>query len=221
MTTEKESAMKRAYYQKNRGKTLARQKAYYEKNKEKVKAYREKNRERIDARKKEWYEKNREKQNAYNREWHRTNKEERNADQRAYYHMNKEERREYSRQYCKNNPEKIKAHYRETRETILEKQKARCAKQKFLAIKYYSEGKMDCACCGETRYRTLAFDHINGGGGKHRKELKNTFMPRWLIKNNFPAGFQILCMNCNFTKGKYGICDRRDPIPTPRVEDFE
>ena len=25
-------------------------------------------------------------------------------------------------------------------------------------------------------------------------------------KNNYPEGFQVLCSNCNFAKGKYGSC---------------
>lgn len=49
-------------------------------------------------------------------------------------------------------------------------------------------------------------DHINGNGSKHRKKLNNTDMYRWLIKNKYPEGFQVLCMNCNFAKGMYGIC---------------
>jgi hypothetical protein len=62
-----------------------------------------------------------------------------------------------------------------------------------------------CACCGETIYEFLTIDHINGDGNKHRREIK-TDIYRWLIKNNYPSGYQILCYNCNCSKGFYGIC---------------
>lgn len=63
-----------------------------------------------------------------------------------------------------------------------------------------------CACCGEARYEFLAIDHINGGGGKHRKEVGTSKMERWLIRNGFPAGFRVLCHNCNQSLGHYGFC---------------
>ena len=43
-------------------------------------------------------------------------------------------------------------------------------------------------------------------GRKHlseeEKTLKGDKLYRWLIRKNFPSGYQILCMNCNFAKGK-------------------
>jgi hypothetical protein len=62
-----------------------------------------------------------------------------------------------------------------------------------------------CACCGEKRFEFLAVDHINGGGGKHRKQIHRS-IESWLIKNNFPDGFRLLCHNCNMSLGRYGYC---------------
>ncbi len=64
-----------------------------------------------------------------------------------------------------------------------------------------------CACCGETEKRFLCIDHINGGGGKHRKEkgVKGRFY-KWLASNSYPKEFQVLCYNCNLAKGFYGKC---------------
>lgn len=62
-----------------------------------------------------------------------------------------------------------------------------------------------CACCGESRYEFLAIDHVNGGGCKHRADVGNKIC-RWLVKNNFPPGFQVLCHNCNQALGHYGYC---------------
>jgi len=47
---------------------------------------------------------------------------------------------------------------------------------------------------------SIARDHINGGGGKHRKESNITHFYNWLKKNNYPTGFQTLCLNCQFIK---------------------
>ena len=64
-----------------------------------------------------------------------------------------------------------------------------------------------CACCGESRYEFLAIDHINGDGNEHRKKIGNgSCIVGWLIKNNFPEGFRILCHNCNASFGLYGYC---------------
>lgn len=62
-----------------------------------------------------------------------------------------------------------------------------------------------CACCKISVYEFLELDHINGGGTQHRN-LIGTNMVRWIIKNNFPPIFQILCANCNRSKGKFEIC---------------
>ena len=48
----------------------------------------------------------------------------------------------------------------------------------------------------------LSIDHIDGGGTQHRKQLREqgTIFYRWVIKNNYPEGFQVLCFNCNRKK---------------------
>lgn len=66
-----------------------------------------------------------------------------------------------------------------------------------------------CMCCGETTPIFLAFDHINGGGSQHRGNIRRrrfSTIARWLIAENFPKGFQILCNNCNWAKHANGVC---------------
>lgn len=64
-----------------------------------------------------------------------------------------------------------------------------------------------CACCGEAAPEFLQIDHINNDGAKHRRSVEaGITLCRWLIKSNFPPGFQLLCANCNFAKGMYGVC---------------
>jgi hypothetical protein len=64
-----------------------------------------------------------------------------------------------------------------------------------------------CACCGENTPEFLSIDHIAGNGAAHRKEIgEGSRLYAWLIKNNFPEGFQLLCYNCNHAKGHRGEC---------------
>jgi hypothetical protein len=76
-------------------------------------------------------------------------------------------------------------------------------KSKLEALRTYSPN-LECSICHESMIEFLAIDHINGGGLKHRKEIKygshNIFT--WLKKNSYPPGFRVLCHNCNF---KYGV----------------
>ena len=40
----------------------------------------------------------------------------------------------------------------------------------------------------------------------YSSSLRNAPLQKWIIENNFPKGFQILCHNCNVAKGLYGEC---------------
>lgn len=59
-----------------------------------------------------------------------------------------------------------------------------------------------CKCCGEDHDDFLAIDHIYEDGAAHRKKIGPSRIYRWLIKNNFPGGFQVLCFNCNWAKSR-------------------
>lgn len=63
-----------------------------------------------------------------------------------------------------------------------------------------------CACCSIVERAFLSIDHIENDGAEHRKMAgRNVYS--WLIRNGYPDGFQLLCMNCNM--GRYrngGIC---------------
>lgn len=72
-------------------------------------------------------------------------------------------------------------------------------------LNHYSNNDPKCACCDESTYEFLCIDHIDGNGNEHRKEI-GCRLDEWIIRNNFPEGFQVLCHNCNMAKGAYGIC---------------
>jgi len=146
---------------------------------------------------------------------------------------------EYYRQWRKEHPEKVKQYKktfaeshpdywknRQPSEESKERQKQWkldhpeiTAKHK---AKYARKARQDCIshyggrceCCGETHIEFLTIDHPNGGGNKHRKEIGVTAgfpFYRWIIKNNYPEGLRVLCLNCNFSLGRFGYCPHQKP----------
>jgi hypothetical protein len=81
-------------------------------------------------------------------------------------------------------------------------------------LRHYSGGSMRCACCGESEVEFLGIDHIDGDGAQHRREVRPSGIYRWLIKNKFPSGIQILCTNCNLARGFYGTCPHQESHST-------
>lgn len=80
-------------------------------------------------------------------------------------------------------------------------------RNKIKALTHYSGGKPKCNCCGEQEVLFLTFDHINNDGAHHRKAMKSVLAATWLRLNNYPAGFQVLCFNCNCGKSiNKGVC---------------
>jgi hypothetical protein len=66
-----------------------------------------------------------------------------------------------------------------------------------------------CMCVG-CRLNFLGFlqvDHENADGNKHTvgttgRRMHGPQLWRWIKRNNYPKGFQILCSNCNGLGGK-------------------
>ena len=94
----------------------------------------------------------------------------------------------------------VKKYYEAHKEEIAKYKKERLQKFKQIVLQHYGQ---TCACCGESNTEFLTVDHINGEGNKHRKKENYNSILEWLIRNNLPDGFQVLCMNCNFVKDTY------------------
>lgn len=125
-----------------------------------------------------------------------------------------EKRKEYDR--IRNQTPKRKAYrknyneeYRKNHSTIADKEanyQSHCKlhmKYRKLVMNHYSNGIIKCKECGESRLLALTIDHIEGNGNEHRKQLKNQggfAFYKWLIDNNYPDGYQVLCFNCNIIK---------------------
>ena len=111
-----------------------------------------------------------------------------------------EGRREYFRNWRSNNKDKVRQHRIDNHDNYIDN-------RRHLRMEVLLSYGGQCACCGESRYEFLSMDHINGGGNAHRKELGSSEMVyRWLRANDYPAGFQVLCHNCNMARSFYGYC---------------
>jgi hypothetical protein len=69
-----------------------------------------------------------------------------------------------------------------------------------------------CNCCRlNSHIEFLSVDHIAGKKQMdsepdlvkigYSSDFQTSSLLRWLKRNDFPKGFQILCHNCNFAKG--------------------
>lgn len=81
------------------------------------------------------------------------------------------------------------------------------------ALIHYGGNPPACACCGESKWEFLSFDHEAGGGKAHLSSIGYNIV-RWFKANRYPKGFRVLCHNCNFALGHYGYC------PHKRVSDM-
>ncbi len=109
-------------------------------------------------------------------------------------------------------PEKNRAHnrekYRANPEKHREAQKQTRIRRRLRVLDRYGGS---CVCCGETLYEFLSVDHIDGGGTEHRKSVGSN-IDRFLIRENFPDGYRVLCHNCNFAIGIYGFCTHKRSV---------
>jgi hypothetical protein len=146
------------------------------------------------------------------------NKEKDSLRWNEYYKIHREELLEKKRTYYKNNKEKCLDYYNKNKEDISYKMadyrlthkleinkysKDSNIKVKFTVLSHYGNNKCACARCGFDDIRALSIDHINNNGNTHRNTgslFRGTNFYHWLKNNNYPEGYQTLCMNCQFIK---------------------
>lgn len=74
---------------------------------------------------------------------------------------------------------------------------------KIEVLTHYGNGELACVRCKESRLACLSIDHIDGGGVRAReKNGRGHAYYLYLRKNNYPKGYQTLCMNCQFIKAE-------------------
>ncbi len=78
---------------------------------------------------------------------------------------------------------------------------------KIEVFSHYSKGKPKCNCCGFSKLEGLSIDHIKAiKRSGNKSSLRSLRLYLWLKKNNFPDGFQVLCINCNSAKSDKEFC---------------
>lgn len=116
-----------------------------------------------------------------------------------YYEGNKERFRQRYNEHKEYNQKRLREYGRQNRERILK------AKQQLKAevLTHYGNGKCACVMCGYSDLRALSIDHANNNGYAHRKAFARHHgdgLYSYLKKENYPLGYQTLCMNCQFIK---------------------
>ena len=111
------------------------------------------------------------------------------------------------------------------------KRKSNRNSERLEVLQYYSKllSKSNipcCRCCGENFHIDfLAVDHIAGikkmdfepelVKSGYSSSMGGTNLMHWIIANNFPTGFQILCHNCNVAKG---YSKNKNKCPHEKIE---
>lgn len=111
------------------------------------------------------------------------------------------DRKEYDRAYYAANSDKIRARALRRHAANREAHNAsmRDAAQRLKVEVFEAYGGCRCVLCPEARIGALTIDHLNGGGKKHRAELGGgSVLYRTLKRGGFPAGYRVLCSNCNW-----------------------
>lgn len=97
----------------------------------------------------------------------------------------------------KRNPERVQYLHRQNERRL-----------RAAAIRAYG-GK--CECCAEARPQFLTFDHREGNGAAHRREIGNPRIARWAKANGYPDSLRLLCFNCNCARQFSGFCHEGVP----------
>jgi len=123
-------------------------------------------------------------------------------------------RHESSKRYRAKDPEKCRqfcrdwqianAEYRATTD------RAKNRELRLFVLSHYSPPTPRCRCCGEFHIEFLHLHHKEGKGSQHRKEVgAGANFYKWIIRNDFPLGYEVLCANCDESEGHYGYCPHK------------
>lgn len=129
----------------------------------------------------------------YAQSYYQKNKDTIRSKQNEYYKENKEHVTKLKKDWLQNNKEK--------RQDTIRKYNKKLREQ-FLDM----YGRV-CVCCGETHVEFLTIEHKLGQRGiKRSKKETGKFAYLTAIQEYRPDLYEVLCMNCNFSKGRYGYC---------------
>lgn len=170
-----------------------------------------------------YYQEHKEQRKAYRAIWYEANKRSTLELQKIYAEKNKEaiiiKRREYylknrttidvkRKEYRLKHPDRCKKRLRESyykhKDSRLAKAKRFRDKRKYAVLLKYSASDTPACCwdgCDINDLDMLTIDHTNNDGAAHRKAMVDSSkLYYWIVKNNYPSGFQVLCANHNLKK---------------------
>lgn len=164
----------------------------------------------------EYVVKNREYHTNYMKQWREQNPQrdldisrivnaKRKEYMQEYFQKNKERLKDRKKQYYLENKDYFIKKNREWYQLNKSKISLKTQIKRRLVLEHYGN---KCNCCGESTLQFLAIDHINNDGYLERK-TRTIQIFEYLIRNNYPSGFQVLCHNCNLAKSFYGECPHK------------
>jgi hypothetical protein len=133
-----------------------------------------------------------------------------------YYLTHKKEAQERNRRNMAKRKEKYHNNTNGYRDKRNKQSRESHQRKRLEVLQHYGGIPPKCACCGEANLPFLTVDHVNGGGVQHRKSIhvrSGTGFFLWLRRNGYPAGFQVLCFNCN--RAKSGSNKKYCPVHHP------
>lgn len=109
--------------------------------------------------------------------------------------------------FLRNQSDAVKQHNRDT-------MRAWYQRLRLQVIDHYTNGTRKCMCCGYSGAEFLTIDHVGNDGNDHRHNSgikPGVKLFKYIINNNYPSTFQILCWNCNCAKAYYGngVCPHK------------
>lgn len=141
---------------------------------------------------------------------------------KAYEHLDRRYNKTYTSWHC---PECDKERMRLRRKAIgveeaRRRQNERYAKLRDEVIAGYG-GK--CSCCGETNPLFLTIDHVDGKvpgepmkvfrGRTTVRPANGAAMFNFIKKNEYPAGYRVMCFNCNLGRERNGgVCPHKGSV---------
>lgn len=133
-----------------------------------------------------------------------------------WQHQNPDKRKNYNEAYYNKNQDRLKRTEAIRNYMALGKRRKQKEQLKIKVLTYYGNGKLACIICGEGRLACLSIHHIDNNGAEHRKDIKGKDICAWLVQNNYPLGYQTLCMNDQWIKrAEYGKTHRKKQSKYP------
>jgi len=127
---------------------------------------------------------------------------------REYYLHNRKRILDNNKKWHKNNKDrvnKIKKKWKDNNKTKVREYNHKTNRQLKLDIINILGGF--CVCCKEATWEFLSLDHVNNDGYIERKSKQQHTIYREIRDGKADLNkYQLLCYNCNSSKGHYGYC---------------